>query len=98
MSSLALRAAALAGACAIVSGLVLLSNPAPARAGCIGAYLEYKEGQREIGRERREMRRAVRNAGSRREARREIREGMREIARERAERRRSMRRELRPWC
>ncbi|HET9700336.1 MAG TPA: hypothetical protein VFP70_05385, partial [Burkholderiales bacterium] len=56
---------------------------------------EFREGMREIGRERREMRREILQSGSRAEARREYREGMREIARERREVRREVRREIR---
>lgn len=84
--------------CAILSLPVFAVSSRPAAAGCVGAYLEHKEGQREVRRERREMRRALKNADSRREARREFREGMREIRREKRERRRAVRRELQPWC
>lgn len=84
--------------CALLSLPVSAVTSRPALAGCIGAFVESLEGQREIRRERREMRRAIRNADSRREAKREFREGMREISRERRERRREVRRELRPWC
>lgn len=76
----------------------LALSPGAADASCVGAYKEYREGQREIASERREIRNAVRNAGSRKEARKEVREGMREIAKEKREQRREIRRELRPWC
>jgi hypothetical protein len=81
-----------------VHGLLLLAVVAasmPAAASNWGARREYREGMREIARERREMRREIMNSGSRAEARREYREGMREIARERREMRREVRRELR---
>jgi hypothetical protein len=81
-----------------VHGVLLLAVVAasmPAAASNWGARREYREGVREIARERREMRREIMNSGSRAEARREYREGMREIARERREMRREVRRELR---
>jgi hypothetical protein len=81
-----------------VHGLLLLAvvgASMPAAASNWGARREYREGMREIARERREMRREIMNSGSRAEARREYREGMREIARERREMRREVRRELR---
>jgi hypothetical protein len=81
-----------------VHGVLLLAVVAasmPAAASNWGARREYREGMREIARERREMRREIMNSGSRAEARREYREGMREIARERREARREVRRELR---
>ena len=56
---------------------------------------EYREGMREIARERREMRRDIMNSGSRAEANRAYREGMREIARERREMRWEVGREVR---
>ena len=59
------------------------------------ARREFREGIREIARERREMRRNILASGSRFEARREYREGMREIRRERREMRREMRRAFR---
>ena len=86
---------------ALCAAVVLSSvnwQPGLAEASCVGAYREFKEGQREIAKERREMRKAVRNADSRREARKEIREGMREMAREKIEQRHEIRGELRPWC
>jgi hypothetical protein len=81
-----------------VHGVLLLAVVAaslPAAASNWGARREFREGAREIARERREMRREIMNSGSRAEARREYREGMREIARERREMRREVRRELR---
>ena len=56
---------------------------------------EFREGMREIRRERREATRDILNADSPSEARREIREGIREVQRERREMRREIRRELR---
>jgi len=75
--------------------LAVLATSMPAAASNWGARREYREGMREIARERREMRREILSSGSRVEARREYREGMREIARERREMRREVRRELR---
>jgi len=75
--------------------LAVLATSMPAAASNWGARREYREGMREIARERREMRREILSSGSRAEARREYREGMREIARERRETRREVRRELR---
>ena len=75
--------------------LAMLATSMPAAAGNWGARREFREGMREIARERREMRREILSSGSRAEARREYREGMREIARERREMRREVRRELR---
>jgi hypothetical protein len=75
--------------------LAVLATSTPAAAGNWGARREYREGMREIARERREMRREILSSGSRAEARREYREGMREIARERREMRREVHRELR---
>jgi hypothetical protein len=74
---------------------VALAAPFPADAGRWGARQEFREGMREIARERREMRRDILSSGSRREARQAYREGMREIARERREVRREVGRELR---
>ena len=74
---------------------VALAAPSPADAGRWGARQEFREGMREIARERREMRRDILNSGSRREARQAYREGMREIGRERREMRREVGRELR---
>ena len=67
----------------------------PAEASNWGARREFRQGQREIARERREMRREILRADSPRGARREFREGQREIARERREMRREVGRELR---
>jgi len=75
--------------------VVALATPSPALADRWGARQEFREGMREIARERREMRRDILNSGSRREARQAYREGMREIARERREVRREVGRELR---
>lgn len=75
--------------------LAAVATSMPAEAGNWGARREYREGMREVARERREMRREILSSGSRAEARREYREGMREIARERSEARREVRRELR---
>lgn len=75
--------------------LTLVATSMPAAASNWGARREYREGMREIARERREMRREILSSGSRAEARREYREGMREIARERREMRREVRREVR---
>ncbi|MEY2896485.1 MAG: hypothetical protein RL669_754 [Pseudomonadota bacterium] len=72
-----------------------LAAALPAEAANWGARREFREGQREIARERREMRREILQSGSRAEARREFREGQREIARERREMRREVGRELR---
>ena len=85
----------------IFSGLSLLLvgatllPMAPAEASNWGARREYREGIREIARERREMRNSIMNSSSRAEARREYREGMREIGRERREMRREIGREIR---
>ncbi len=75
--------------------LAVVATSLPAAASNWGARREYREGMREIARERREMRREILSSGSRAEARREYREGMREIARERREMRREVRREVR---
>lgn len=75
--------------------LAVVATSLPAAAGNWGARREFREGMREIARERREMRREILSSGSRAEARREYREGMREIARERREMRREVRREVR---
>jgi len=75
--------------------LVVVAVVLPVDARNWGAQREFREGAREINRERREMRREIMNAGSRAEARREYREGMREITRERREMRREVGRELR---
>src|SRR5512137_2877549 len=75
--------------------LAVVGVSTPIEAGNWGARREFREGVREIARERREMRREILNAGSRAEARQEFREGMREIARERREMRREVGRELR---
>lgn len=76
----------------LVTLLALLPATATASAGPRG---EFREGLREIGRERWEMRREILQSKNRFEARREFREGMREIKRERREMRREVRRELR---
>lgn len=83
------------GVLSAVLVLAVLGTSMPAEAGRWGARREFREGMREIARERREMRREILSSGSRAEARREYREGMREIARERREMRRDVRRELR---
>lgn len=75
--------------------LAAVTTSLPADAANWGARREFREGMREIARERREMRREIMQSGSRAEARREYREGMREIARERREMRREVGRELR---
>jgi hypothetical protein len=75
--------------------LAMLATSLPSEASNWGARREYREGMREVARERREMRREILNSGSRAEARREYRQGMREIARERREMRREVHRELR---
>jgi hypothetical protein len=75
--------------------LTVVATSMPASASNWGARREYREGMREIARERREMRREILSSGSRADARREYREGMREIARERREMRREVRREVR---
>ena len=75
--------------------LAALPWPGSAEASRWGARQEYREGMREIARERREMRREIMQADNPREARRAYREGMREIERERREMRREIRRELR---
>ena len=75
--------------------LVALAATLPAQAGRWDARREFREGQREIARERREMRRDILRADSSREVRQAYREGQREIARERREMRREVRRELR---
>lgn len=77
----------------LIATTVVASFPADARNW--GARREYREGMREINRERREMRRDILNSESRGEARRAYREGMREIGRERREMRREVGRELR---
>lgn len=71
----------------------LLFTPADAAPRSIRK--EFREGAREIARERREMRRDILNSKSKAEARRAYREGMREIGRERREMRREIRREVR---
>lgn len=84
---------------AIAATLPVLSYATgQAWASCIGARLEFREGQREIAKERIEMRKAVRNADSRKEAKKAIRQGVKEIAKEKREMRREIVRELRPWC
>ncbi|MGL6109678.1 MAG: hypothetical protein ACRC2B_06200 [Rubrivivax sp.] len=75
--------------------LAALATALPAQAGRWDARREFREGQREIARERREMRRDILRADSPREARQAYREGQREIAQERREMRREVRRELR---
>jgi hypothetical protein len=75
--------------------LAVLGASLPAQASNWGARREYREGLREISRERREMRRDILNSGSRAEASQAYREGMREISRERSEMRREVGRELR---
>lgn len=75
--------------------MMALATALPAHAGRWDARREFREGQREIARERREMRRDILRADSPREARQAFREGQREIARERREMRREVRRELR---
>ena len=75
--------------------LAVLGASVPAEAGNWGARREFREGAREISRERREMRCDILNSGSRAEARQAFREGMREIERERREARREVGRELR---
>lgn len=82
--------------------LVLLSSvftavALPAHASNWGARQEYREGMREIERERREMRRDILEADNKWEARQAYREGMREIEREKREMRREIRRELRRY-
>lgn len=72
-----------------------LVAPVPADASRWGARQEFREGGREIARERREMRNDILNSGSRAEARQAYREGMREIGRERREMRREVGREIR---
>ncbi len=67
----------------------------PADAAPRSIRKEFREGSREIRRERQEMRRDILNSNSRGEARRAYREGMREIGRERREMRREIRREVR---
>jgi hypothetical protein len=74
------------------AAIALVVAGAPALAGPRG---EFREGLREIGRERWEMRRELLQADNRFEARREFREGIREITRERREMRREIRREFR---
>ena len=97
MSSIRNKTVCLLAAIAVsIPGLTFASMEAGA--SCIGARLEFREGQREIAKERREVRKAVRNADSRKEARKAIREGAREIAKEKREMRREIFRELRPWC
>lgn len=78
----------------VVLGTVL-AVPVPGAASNWEARREFREGQREIARERREMRREIMRADSPAEARRAYREGQAEIARERREMRREIRRELR---
>lgn len=73
----------------------LLVGNVPAEARNWEARREYREGMREIERERRVMRRNILNSSSPEEARREYRAGMREIASERREMRREVGRELR---
>lgn len=72
-----------------------LGTALPADASRWEARREFREGQREIARERREMRREILRADSPREARQAYVEGQLEIARERGEARREIRRELR---
>lgn len=72
----------------------VLSVAQPAYASRWGARQEFREGLREVEREKREMRRDILRADSPAEARRAYREGMREIERERREMRREIRREI----
>jgi hypothetical protein len=74
---------------------IALALALPAQASRWGARQEYREGQREIARERREARRDILRADSPREARRAYIEGKVEIGREQIEARREIRRELR---
>ena len=75
--------------------ITALASALPVQASRWEARREFREGQREIARERREMRRDILRADSPREARQAYREGQREIARERREMRREVGRELR---
>lgn len=82
----------------LVHALVLgaaLASALPAEAYNWGARREFREGQREIARERREMRRDILNSRSPQEARRAYWQGQGEIARERREMRREVGREMR---
>ena len=72
-----------------------LATALPAEASRWGARREFREGQREIARERREMRRDRLRPDSPTDARRASWDGQREIGRERREMRREVRRELR---
>lgn len=78
-----------------ITVVLALAAALPADAAGWGARREFREGQREIARERREMRREILKADSPREARQAFREGHREIAREQREMRREVRREVR---
>ena len=79
----------------VMLALAVVGTSLPVDASNWGARREFREGAREIARERREMRRDILNSGSRVEARQAYREGMREIGRERREMRREIGRELR---
>ena len=81
-----------------LNGLALaafLAAAVPSEASNWGARREFREGQIEIARERREMRRDIMRAKTPQEARRAYWEGQGEIARERREMRREVARELR---
>ena len=97
MTGIRLRAACIVGAFAVTVPMLSCAT-GEAWASCIGARLEFREGQREIAKERIETRKAVRDADSRKEAKKAIRQGVKEIAKERREMRREIVRELRPWC
>jgi hypothetical protein len=79
----------------LTAGLSAMASTA--HASNWGARQEYREGMREIERERREMRRDILEADNKWEARQAYREGMREIEREKREMRREIRRELRRY-
>lgn len=77
--------------CAVLLAEVAI---APPTAEARSPRWEFREGMREIARERREMRRDILRSQTREEARRAYREGMREISRERREMRREIRRSV----
>lgn len=80
----------------VAASIGVVATPGVAHAQLFSSpRAEYREGLREIARERAEMRRDIINSGSAAEARAAYREGMREIQRERREMRREVRRAVR---
>jgi hypothetical protein len=79
--------------CALVASLGL--SPATVHASRWEIRQEFREGAREVDREKREALREIRRCKTKDCARREIREGYREVQREKREARREIRREIR---